>query len=154
MMWGLLLSLLNSININANFFSDSLSFADNLHSNTKTNPTTFVWMILMMLGMLLLLSGLLYFSLYFIKKLNKNLKNLDDNFNLKIYDTIYLNSKQGISIILLHKQAYIIGFSSSSVNLIDKITDTELLESLKKQNQNKKDFKKIFKGLINKDNIQ
>lgn len=153
-MWYIFFLLSRAIQIDSNFFVDSLNQTENIITQTKSGSApTFGLMILMLLGMLLILSGVLYFSLYLIRKFNKKLKYPNENLSFNLYDTLYLGNKQGLSLIMFNDTAYIIGFSNNMINLIDKITDEETIQSLKQQKITKQDFKNVFKKIINKDTL-
>lgn len=151
-MFSVFYYFLFNLSIDSTFFNDSLRVINDIIPKPEISSTpTFAVMMLQMIGMLLLLSGLLYFSLFFFKKLNTKIRNKDENLGLKIQDTLYFSNKQGLSVVQFNNIVYIIGFSQNSINLIDKITDPALVEAYKNQSDSKKEFKQIFKNFLSKD---
>lgn len=131
---------------------DSLSiFSPHTENLLKATPPSFGLMMIQMLGMLLLLTGLLYFSLFFLKKVNKTYKNKSDLLTFRVYDKLYISAKQGLTAISFGKKLYIIGFSNNSVNLIDTIEDEDVLGKLSNEKITQSSFSTIFKSYFSKD---
>ena len=106
---------------------------------------TFALMMVQMIGMLILISVLLYLSLFFFRKINAKFKNRSDNTRLKIHENIYFSTKVGVSVVSFGKKVYLVGFSNNSVNLIDKIDDNDIVEELTINKPKEKKFTDYFK---------
>ena len=110
-----------------------------------TNPQSFGFMMFQMIGMLILISIVLYLSLFFFKKINAKYKNKNQFNSLKIHENVYFSTKQGLSVVSFGEKVYIVGFSNNSVNLIDKIEDEQVISSLKEKKQKINKFSDFFK---------
>ena len=121
--------------------------ADTLYVDTIQSSTapTFALMMIQMIGMLLLITVLLYLSLYFFKKINSSFKNKSESSRLKIHERIYFSTKQGMSVVSFGKKVYLIGFSNNSVNLIDEIKDSDIVENLTNNTQKQRKFSDVIK---------
>jgi len=112
------------------------------------NVPSFGLMIFQMLLMLLVLSVLLYLSLYFFKRLNAKIKNKNEQLCFKLHENLYFSAKQGISAVSFGKKLYIIGFSGNSVNLIDIIEDEEIIASITEEKSNDGKFGSFFRTFL------
>ena len=133
--------------------ADSLKTLDENHTvlddDVLSFPATptFGLMMFQMIGTLVILSVLLYFCLYFVKRLNAKFKNKNECASFKQHERIYFSTKQGLSAVSFGKKLYIISFSQNSVNLIDTIEDEETISKLSKENNsNQVKFSDFLKG--------
>jgi flagellar biogenesis protein FliO len=117
---------------------------------TPANTPAFGTMMFQMIIMLLFLSALLYFALYFIRKLNNRYKYKNDSISFKLHENLYFSSKQGISAISFGNKVYIVGFSQNNVNVIDIIDDPEVIATLTTPKPQNNNFIDIFKNFFQK----
>ena len=118
---------------------------------TSTSDDFNFWgsMIRIMFG-LLLLTVMLYLTLYFFKRLNTRIKNKNETYSFKIHENVYISQKQGLSAVTFGKKLYIIGFSNNAISLIDKIEDPEIIEAMTAENPNSARFQSIFSSFFKK----
>jgi len=134
------------------FAEDSLSvFVQDSLPIQPLNAPTFGFMMIQMLGMLILISVVLYLSLYFFKKVNARFKNKNEVLCFKIHDNIYFSAKQGLSAVAFGDKLYIVGFSQNSVSLIDVIEDPDIVSKLTSVSPTPKGFGELLKGYFIKD---
>ena len=138
------------------FFGSNLSDFDSLMVNDSEGisfhppASSFAFMMIQMIGMLIFLSIVLYVGLYFFKKLNAKFKNKNHSVGFKIHENVYFSSKQGLSAVSFGKKVYIVGFSPSSVSLIDVIEDDEIVSSFRDANKaNQANFPNMLKSFFN-----
>jgi len=115
------------------------------------NTPTFGFMMMQMLGMLLLISAVLYLGLFFVKKVNAKLKNKNEALSFKVHENIYFSAKQGLSAVSFGDKLYIVGFSQNSVNLIDVIEDPDIIPKLAQTNPQQKKFTDLLSGYFSKE---
>jgi len=106
-------------------------------------------MVLNLLGAFALVIFLIYGITYFMKKLSRQGKlvnNLDSG--AKILDIFPLNNKQAVYIVSLFDEVYILGITEDSIHLIDKIEDKEKIAKIMEQASRKSNlsFSKILQA--------
>jgi len=112
------------------------------------NVPSFGLMIFQMFLMLIVLSVVLYLSLYFFKRINARIKNPNQSLRFKLHENLYFSAKQGISAVSFGKKLYIIGFSGNSVNLIDIIEDEEMIAEICSEKSNEGKFGSFLNGCL------
>ena len=125
-------------------------YAEGTTSGATVSTPTFGLMLFQMILMLLLLSAILYFALYFVRKLNYKAKSKNEHFSFKHHENLYLSQKQGLSAVSFGDKLYIIGFSPHSINLIDTIDDPEILAKLTEETSTPSKFVELLKNYFNK----
>jgi flagellar biogenesis protein FliO len=123
----------------------------NFHNYIDSHDFTFLGGLLQIMGVLILLSILLYFLLFFFKRLNTRLKNKNEDNSFKIHDNIYISQKQGLSAITFGKKLYIIGFSINSISVIDIIEDEEIIAKLNTEKVLEGKFHSILSSFFKKE---
>jgi flagellar biogenesis protein FliO len=116
----------------------------------SSQPPSFALMMLQMIGMLVLISVVLYILLYSIKKINTKYKKRNEQFGFKLYENFYFSQKQGLSAVAFGKKLYIIGFSNNSVSVIDIIEDEEIISKLTVDKNEPNKFTDFLKNYFNK----
>jgi len=103
-------------------------------------PQSFGLMFFQMLGILVIITIILYFFLYLVKKFNHKYKHKNEFLSFKIIENVYYSQKQGLSAVTFAGKLYLIGFSSQTVTLIDKIEDTQLIDQIHKDTYQRQKF--------------
>ena len=117
----------------------------------NVNPaSSFGFMMFQMLLTLLIMSVVLYFALYFFRRVNSQFKQKNKAISFKLHENLYFSSKQGISAVQFGEKLYIIGFSGNSVNLIDVIDDKDVIDRLESIQSVKPDFVETIKKYFSK----
>ena len=115
------------------------------------NPSaSFGFMMFQMLLTLPIMSVVLYFALYFFRRVNAQFKQKNKALCFKLHENLYFTSKQGISAVQFGDKLYIVGFSGNSINLIDVIHDKEIIDRLENTQFIKPDFMETIKKYFTK----
>ena len=130
---------------------DSLNYTPTEEFFVPTTAPAFGLMMFQMLAILVVISVILYFFLYFIKRLNAGYKKKNEHFSFRLLENFYFSQKQGLSAVSFGKKLYIIGFSNSSVSVIDIIEDEETISKLCLENNNTPKFPDFFGKFFNKE---
>jgi len=156
----LIIFSLNMIHINADdthqdtdFYTSIDTLNTILHENIISDPSgapTFGLMMFQMIAILIVLSVILYFFLYVVKRINGKMKNNNKKLSFKLIDNFYLSQKQGLSAVLFNNKLYIIGFSTNSISKIDIIEDLEVISQLNVDNTITKKMPEVFKNFFNR----
>jgi len=139
---------IDSLLTNINLMVDS-TVVDSTHEVVKvtSNPSaSFGFMMFQMLLTLLIMSVVLYFALFFFRRINSKFKYKNKTVCFKLHENLYFSTKQGLSAVQFGEKLYIIGFSGNSVNLIDVIEDKELINKLAVTEATQSDFTNTIKN--------
>ncbi len=122
--------------INSSFNAESSSSASNQVTLTA-KPVSSVGMFIRMIFVLIIVIGLIYGVLWFIKN-KTNVVKTDDDF-LRRVAYIDIAPGKSVEVITLIDRAYLIGVTEGSINLLGEISDKELINAMnlnadKKQN--------------------
>lgn len=125
--------------------------------NQVSSPSTFGLFLRMVISLLIVI-GLVYLVVKIFRK-NSGIADSDDSF-LRRVAVLSIGSGKSVQIVTLLENAYLIGVTDNSINLISEIKDKELVDSLnlladKNQNTSKpKSFSEVLdiflKGTKNK----
>lgn len=103
--------------------SDNSQFVIN-----DSSPTSSVWIFVRMVLVLALVVGIIFLVFKFLKKSNI-VPDSDDQFLRKVA-SISIAPGKSVTIVTLVDEAYILGVSDNSVNLISKVEDKELIQAM------------------------
>jgi flagellar protein FliO/FliZ len=106
----------------------------------------FSWQLLKVIFYLIFIILLFYILVKFLKK-QVDLQGL--NQNLKILERVHFNSDQALCLVEVVDEIWVVGVSEKSIELLDKIAESDIESINKEENKFKKlpwqiDFKKYF----------
>lgn len=105
-----------------------LSLGTNTAANAETRTPSTAWLLIRMILVLALVLACAYFAIRFMKK-GINPDANDDPF-LRQVSSVSLGNGKSVQVVTLIDNAYILGVSDSSVNLIGELKDKELIEAM------------------------
>ena len=120
-------------------FTDDASADSTAAAQAYKGPSTF-WMFVRMIVVLIIVVGLIYGVLWFIKK-KTNIVKTDDEY---LRRAAYINIAPGksVEVITLIDKAYLIGVTEDNITLLGEIHDDELIKAMNitadKKNNTKK----------------
>lgn len=108
--------------------SDSLTVNDNINAVSEYKGTSTVATFVRMIVALVIVVGLIYGVLFFIKK-KTNVVKTDDEY---LRRAAYINIAPGktVEVITLIDKAYLIGVTEDNITLLGEINDKELIEAM------------------------
>lgn len=109
-------------------FSDSTSNSDQNMQDDSYEETSTVWLFVRLILVLALVVLCIYVFVWFLKKFSKN-SAVSDPY-LKKVASVSLAPGKSVFIVSTPTQAFVVGSSENSVNLIGEITDKELIDSM------------------------
>lgn len=131
---------------------DETTYTFNTNPETESVSSTTgstIWMFVRMVLVLILVIALIYGIVYFLKK-SSNPRFHPDPY-LKDVASLTIAQGKSIHVVTLNKQAFIIGVSDNSINLISEVNDSELIDAMNLNAETEptskpKDFLSILKS--------
>ncbi len=120
-------STVNQVSEESIVFSDDLSADTNSTVQTYKGPST-VGMFVRMIIVLIIVVGLIYGVLWFIKKKTNAVKTDDDYLRRAAY--INIAPGKSVEVITLIDKAYLIGVTEDNITLLGEIHDDELIKAM------------------------
>lgn len=121
----------NTINENTNI-EDTIVLSDNTNTDTTfqsdIKKTSTVGTFVRMIVVLIIVIGLIYGVLWFIKKKTNVVKTEDDYLRRAAY--INIAPSKSIEVITLIDKAYLIGVTEDNITLLGEIDDKELVQAM------------------------
>lgn len=121
----------NTINENTNI-EDTIVLSDNTNTDTTfqsdIKKTSTVGTFVRMIVVLIIVIGLIYGVLWFIKKKTNVVKTDDDYLRRAAY--INIAPSKSIEVITLIDKAYLIGVTEDNITLLGEIDDKELVQAM------------------------
>lgn len=133
----------NTISENTNI-EDTIVLSDNINTDTSfqsdIKKTSTVGTFVRMIVVLIIVIGLIYGVLWFIKKKTNVVKTEDDYLRRAAY--INIAPSKSIEVITLIDKAYLIGVTEDNITLLGEIDDKELVQAMNINADKKENTKK------------